>query len=87
MLSHSTTTDIFEKRDKIALVVAYSHHTYFIFFQDKSYIHYNRKTKATIHEGKLNFKPTKHLPSIVKGMLVLLGEDKDNNIQAACITI
>ena len=49
MLSHSTKTDVFEKRDKIAMVVAYSHHTYFVFFQDKSFLHYNRKNQTILY--------------------------------------
>lgn len=62
-------------------------HSYFLFFKDKSYIHYDRQTETAIVSGKLPFVATKSLPSKVKGRLLLLGLNDDDHFLVSSINV
>lgn len=87
LLKQLTVTDIIEKKEKIVLIVGYSTHSYLLFFKDKTFIHYDRKSAKPLGSGQLPFLPEKHLPSRLKGRIVLLGLDGNNNWVAGCIKV
>ena len=87
MLRHMNATDIIEKKEKVVLVVGHSVHSYLIFFKDKTFTHYDRNSGKHIGTGKLPFLPSKQLPSRIKGRIVLLGLDNNNNWMAGCLNV
>ena len=50
-------------------------------------MHYDRNANKSIGSGKLSFLAREHLQSRVKGRIVLLGMESNNNEVAGCMNV
>ena len=59
----------------------------FVFYKDCTYQIIDRNTQGALHDGKLDFLPNKHLPSVHKNRVVVLGNGKGGSMLCAVFNL